>query len=165
MSLTLHNSPFFELFDGFNRQFSRGNDLFDSMLKSSDFHIVPPVDLVEKEDSFVLHASVPGAAPSNITVDFHRSSNELKIAGTIPETKLEKKDDGNRKYYREINTGLFERTIRFGKDTVDEAGISAKYNNGVLEVLVPKVKPVVAEPKIKRIQVGGVEKKSTEESA
>ena len=163
--MTLHNSPFFELFDGLNRQLSRGNNLFDTMVKSSGLDIVPPVDLIEKDDVFMLHASVPGAVPSNITIDFDRSNNELKIAGTVPETNIEEEDKDTHKYYREIKTGSFERTVRFGKDTIDEDGISAKYNNGVLEVLVPKVKPAAPESKVRRIQIGGIEEDSSKESA
>jgi HSP20 family protein len=92
----------------------------------------PPVDIQEEEGRFVLRADVPGVKPDDIEVTMENGL--LTITGSREETKREEKDG-----YRRVErvAGRFFRRFTL-PDTADSEGISAKCNNGVLEVVIPK---------------------------
>jgi HSP20 family protein len=92
----------------------------------------PPVDIQEEEGRFVLRADVPGVKPDDIEVTMENGL--LTITGSREETKREEKEG-----YRRVErvAGRFFRRFTL-PDTADSEGISAKCNNGVLEVVIPK---------------------------
>jgi HSP20 family protein len=92
----------------------------------------PPVDIQEEEGRFVLRADVPGVKPDDIEVTMENGL--LTITGSREETKRDEKDG-----YRRVErvAGRFFRRFTL-PDTADSEGISAKCNNGVLEVVIPK---------------------------
>lgn len=118
-----------------------------------DFDIVPPVDLIEKKDHFEIRASVPGVSPDELKLDYDDETNEIVISGEIAEHKVESEDKEKHKSYRELQSGSFERRIRFGAGVkIDADNISAGLKNGILDVTVPKVAPKEGK-KTKRIAV------------
>lgn len=93
---------------------------------------LPPVDIHEEPNQFVLHVDLPGVDPK--AVDITSEQGVLSIRGQREETKRE-----SREGYRRIErvTGAFERRFSL-PDAADVANIKAKVVNGVLEVLIPK---------------------------
>jgi HSP20 family protein len=105
---------------------------------------IPAMDLVETDDHFVLKADLPGVAESDVNIVFE--NNVLTISGDR-RTEHEAKKDG---YYRlERTMGSFSRSLTL-PEGIDADAVSAKYDNGVLEVRIPKP----AEAKPRRIQIG-----------
>ena len=101
---------------------------------------VPRVDIVEKEDKFVLKAEMPGFKNEDINVTFE---NDLL---TIEAEKKEEKTD-DKKHISEIVYGKVKRVFQF--EGVSDEGISATYGkNGILTIELPKVKE-----NVKRIEV------------
>ena len=101
-----------------------------SSMATSDW--VPAVDIKEEENDFVIVADIPGVDPKDIEV--HMDNGVLTIKG---EKESEKKEE--REGYKRVERtyGSFYR--RFGlPDTADPEKISAKSNNGVLEVRIAK---------------------------
>src|SRR6187431_961099 len=90
---------------------------------------VPPIDVYETEDRYVVTAEVPGLDRQEIDVavqDNRLTLRGLRSAGT-PEA-------ANRHYHQvERGHGSFERTFRFA-DPVQENGITADLRDGVLTI-------------------------------
>lgn len=93
---------------------------------------LPPVDIHEEDQQFVLHVDLPGVDPK--AVEITSDQGVLSIRGQRQETKRE-----SREGYRRIErvTGEFQRRFSL-PDSADVANIKAKVVNGVLEVLIPK---------------------------
>ena len=93
---------------------------------------VPPVDLVEAEDHFVLKADLPGLSEGDVSIEVQDGS--LTISG---ERKAEH-EERERGWYRiERAFGSFSRSLTL-PDGVDPDGIQASFSHGVLEVRIPK---------------------------
>ena len=98
--------------------------------------IAPPVDVYETPDMVVLLADVPGLAKENLRLDVE--DDEVTISGAFEET-----DSGGEKLIDECTYGEYRRTFILA-DTIDREKITAKLNDGVLTVTLPKrekVKP------------------------
>ena len=104
---------------------------------------VPPIDVYETEDRYVITAEVPGLERDQIEIAVH--DNRLTIRGTRSGGIAE---DAGRHYHQvERGHGSFERTFRFA-DPVHDDRITADLREGVLTITLPKT----AEPP-RRIQV------------
>ena len=93
---------------------------------------VPPVDLVEAEDHFVLKADLPGLAEGDVKIEVQDGT--LAISG---ERKAEHEQREKGWYRIERSFGSFNRSLTL-PDGVDPDRIEASFNNGVLEVRIPK---------------------------
>ena len=98
----------------------------------SAYSFAPKVDIIENEKSFEILVPVPGMDKEDFKIDL--KENHLVISG---ERKFTKKSD--EKHFRSIETqyGAFRREFVL-PDNVDGEKIEAKYNNGILELVVPK---------------------------
>jgi HSP20 family protein len=105
-----------------------------SSVATSDW--VPAVDIKEEKDSFVIIADIPGVDPKDIEV--HMENGMLTIKG---EKESEKKEE--REGYKRVERSYGSFYRRFSlPDTADAEKISAKSNNGVLEVTIGKQEQV-----------------------
>lgn len=114
----------------------------------------PSIDVIETEDAIKLKAELAGMDPKDISIEVQ--DNVLTVSG---ERRFEEevKED---KYYRiERRYGSFSRSLALPQ-TVNENAIEANYENGVLEVKVPKAE--VAKPKKITVSVSGAEPKTVE---
>ena len=93
---------------------------------------VPAVDIVEKSDSYVLRADVPGVAPEDIEV--HMEKGVLSLSG---ERHSEKTDESEGMRRVERVSGKFYRRFTL-PETADAEEITAHSANGILEVRIPK---------------------------
>jgi HSP20 family protein len=93
---------------------------------------VPAVDILESEKNYELNFSLPG---------FEKDSFNLGVEDNILSVSGERKfvDEGSGKTYKSVQTsyGSFKRSFTL-PDNVDTSKIKANYNNGILEVVVPK---------------------------
>lgn len=90
----------------------------------------PLVDVEETEDAWIVEADVPGAKRDDITVELQ--GDELAVHGEVKER--ERVGILRRRTRR---TGQFDYRVRLPGD-VDEDGIEAGLDGGVLTVRVPK---------------------------
>ncbi|KAF2641969.1 hypothetical protein P280DRAFT_468453, partial [Massarina eburnea CBS 473.64] len=101
----------------------------------------PEADIFDTPTSFIIHVSLPGAKKEDVGVNWDVEKSELSIAGVIyrpgDEKLLEQLAMSERK------VGAFERKVRLGTRaspaSVDADQISAKLEDGVLRVEVPKL--------------------------
>jgi HSP20 family protein len=104
----------------------------------------PAVDLLEREDSLVLKADLPGLREEDVQLEVRE--NVLTISGER-KADFEGKQNG---YYRvERAYGRFARSLTL-PEGVDADKIDASFDNGVLEVTIPKPE----ERKPRRIEIG-----------
>jgi HSP20 family protein len=107
---------------------------------------IPAMDLVERDDHYVLSVDLPGLSEADVNVELQ--DNVLTISGERKQEQ-ERKADG---YYRlERAFGSFSRSLTL-PEGVDADAVTAKFDDGVLEVSVPK--PVERKPRRVAISVG-----------
>jgi HSP20 family protein len=124
------------LFEDFTRGVpSIGRSLFDEPA-SWDFGSlglrVPAVDVVEKDDKYMVTAELPGLTDKDIEVTLR--DDVLTVKGEKSSKRDEKKDNVR---ISERQYGSFQRTFRLPGDA-DGSKIAANVSNGVLEVTIPK---------------------------
>lgn len=76
----------------------------------------------------------------------------LTISSEVKKETEEKDKDG-RYTRREFSYSSFKRSFTVDEDTVDTEKIDAKYENGVLNIVVPKRAAVEPEKKTKTISI------------
>lgn len=92
--------------------------------------IIPPVDICETDGEVILVADLPGVAKNDLQLDIDEA--ELTIRGD-----LEEQNRGGEKLVDECVHGEYRRTFTLG-DTIDKEKITAKLENGVLTLTLPK---------------------------
>lgn len=108
----------------------------------------PAIDVIEKEDKFVVKVELPGIKEEDVEVSV--AGDMLTISGE-KEAESEVKEKGY--YYSESSYGSFSRSVTM-PSTVDAGKIEANYDKGVLEITLPKT----PEVKSKKIKVAGKKK-------
>jgi HSP20 family protein len=115
---------------------------------------IPPIDIFSTETNYVLHVALPGAKKEDVGVNWDAEKGVLNLAGVVyrhgEEDFLKSMSKSERK------VGVFERTVKLPpgdeeKEEVDGDGISAKLEDGVLVVTVPKVEKEWTE--VKRVDI------------
>jgi HSP20 family protein len=117
---------------------------------------LPPMDLVETADQYVLRADLPGLSEGDVNVQLE--DNVLTISG---ERKAEHEQQEG--YYRlERAFGAFSRSLTL-PDGVDPDSVEAHFDRGVLEIRIPK--PEQKKPKTVQITLSANPDTKTIESA
>lgn len=101
---------------------------------------VPALDVVESDAAYTLTFDLPGLAKDQVkvTVQSRRVSIEAGTAPAAPQSK-----EGERVLYRERATPFYARTISLPAE-VDQTTSSAKFENGVLTLVLAKRVPTGA---------------------
>ena len=110
---------------------------FNAALTTDTRVWVPAIDVVEKQDAYLLYAELPGVDASAVEISFEQ--NVLTLKGTKPSSIETAKDGEVRVYAAERITGSFERSVRL-PEFVDSDKIQAEFINGLLKVTVPKAR-------------------------
>ena len=130
----------------FNKMFPNsskelGGPLFES-------RAYPRVDIRETDKQFVLEAEIPGLTKDQVKVEVKEDT--LIIRG-------EKRDDKEKtgKYnVREIKRSSFLRSFTIPPELVDKNTVQAKFQDGILEVTLDKVKVLPPpKPDVKQIEI------------
>jgi HSP20 family protein len=131
-----------------NRAMERMFDQFygdDELGFSDQLNLKLPLDVIEKDDEYIVKADTAGIDPDKIEITY--TNNNLTIKGEVNDEREETEEDGKYRL-RERRYGTFSRTISM-PGTVDVEHIKAETKNGVLELHLPKKEEV----KPKRIEV------------
>jgi len=106
---------------------------------------VPAMDLVETDEHLVLRADLPGLRKEDVELEV--KDGVLTVSG---ERKAEHEEKSQGFYRVERSFGRFSRSMTV-PDGIDAESITADFDDGVLEVRIPKP----AERKPHRIAIGG----------
>lgn len=112
-------------------------------------NFTPPVDVFATESAYILHIALPGAKKEDVGVNFDSDKGVLNVAGVVyrhgDEEFLKTLTQGERK------VGVFDRSVKLPpageEDEVDGDAITAKLEDGILMVTVPKVEKEWTEVK------------------
>ena len=127
----------------FSREIDRVFDAFFGQNEQQARRWVPPMDLVEADDHFLLKADLPGLTEGDVSIEVQDGS--LTISGERSAEHTEQE----RGFYRiERAFGHFSRSLTL-PDGVDPDRIAASFSHGVLEVRIPKPE----ERKPRRIEI------------
>ena len=102
---------------------------------------LPAVNIMENEELFMIEMAAPGLTKESFKVNFER--NRLIISSGLKE---EKNENGDKYSRHEFSYQSFQRSFVLPEGIVDGDKISAKYNNGILLVSIPKREEVKPKP-------------------
>jgi HSP20 family protein len=100
------------------------------------------MDVTENDKEYRVLAELPGVKKEEISITIN--GNEVSVSAEVKHEKVVK--DGETVLRAERYYGSIQRAFSLGQE-VDEATAEAKYNNGVLELTLPK-KSVAAAKRI-----------------
>lgn len=91
------------------------------------------VDVKEQENGYLVHAEIPGVKKEDI---------HIAVDGAIVSISAERREEkdvkeGERVLRTERYFGKVSRSFQLAQE-IDEAQVTAKYNDGVLELALPK---------------------------
>ncbi len=111
-----------------------------------NYHL-PKANIVKNEDSYEIHLSVPGWTKSDFKIELQNS--EL----TISAEKTKEQEENKSNYsHREYSKRSFRRVFTLAED-IEENKISAKYQDGILMIHIPKNKKAMDKEIIKQIKI------------
>jgi HSP20 family protein len=123
--------PFEDLFDDFFKGF-----LVRPVGGAPDTSAVAPrvkVEVSEQDKAYKVVAELPGVKKDDIHVEI--DGDQVAISAEVKQEKDVK--EGERVVHSERYYGKVSRAFRLGQD-IDEGAAIAKYNDGVLELTLPK---------------------------
>ena len=109
-----------------------GDTDFGNLTYASDW--VPPVSVEERNDEILLTAELPGMAEDQVEISLE--NNVLTISGEKRETR-EDGEAGGKFHLVERSFGSFRRSFTLPR-TIRAEGITAEFDNGLLNVRLPK---------------------------
>ena len=89
------------------------------------------MDVMEADGKYLVKAEIPGVNKDDIRINIDR--NRVSISAELKQEK----GTGKRVIRSERSYGMASRSFSLA-DEVDQSGVEAKYNNGVLELTLPK---------------------------
>ena len=105
----------------------------------------PLMNISETESDYLVMMDLPGVGKKDVEVNL--SNGILTVSG---ERKTSAKSDENNRIWHETTYGTFSRSFEFTSDIVEEK-IKAKFNNGILNITIPKAEEI--KPAVKEIAV------------
>ena len=124
--------------DFFNRDlFNWGNQNF-----SDTNTTVPAVNIKETAENYEVEVAAPGMTKKDFKVEL--DGNSLTISSERSNENVEQNDE--RYSRKEFSYQSFLRTFTLQKDVMDIENIKAKYENGLLHLLIPKKEEAKQKP-------------------
>lgn len=124
--------------DMFNTDWLGGTTNFNKIGTS-----IPAVNIQETDDHFMVAVAAPGKTKKDFNIEL--DNDVLTISSE--EKKEKENSDKNQIYTRkEFSYSTFKRAFSL-PETVNTEKISAAYNNGILEINLPKREEAKVQPK------------------
>lgn len=152
----LWNDPFLptdKLFDNiFSKAFPEFSKTFgiDAIQKAS----YPKVNILETDSEIKFVAEIAGLTKDEVQISIKDNEDYTKTLTISGKKESEKKEDGVRYILRELKHSYFERSFVINNyKEYDFEKVSAKHENGVLTLSIPKLEVKSVENKVKYIKV------------
>ena len=146
---TVFGENLMDMFDDFDRSFFRGFNRPERTLYGKNAAHLMKTDVKETEDSFEVDVDLPGFKKDEIKLELNNGFLTIST-----EKSLEKKEEKEGKVIRQERfAGSMQRSFYVGQ-TLTEEDIKAKYENGVLSLMIPK-KEARKDPEKKQILIEG----------
>lgn len=123
-------------------------NFFEDVLSGKDFaQHVPSVNVAENDKEWQIELSAPGFSKEDFKINL-----EKEVLTISAEHKTEAQKEEKNYTRREFSYGSFSRSFRIKENTVDTEKIGAAYENGILNISLPK-KVVEPEKTAKEIKI------------
>ncbi|MFM2019383.1 MAG: hypothetical protein RL007_3039 [Bacteroidota bacterium] len=125
-------SPARRMFD--NSFFDNFPTVFDDLLAGKSISgFTPSVNVSETEKNWHIEVAAPGLKKEDFKINLEKDM--LTISA---EMKTEEKKEEKNYSRREFTYGSFTRSFRVRENSVDAENIAARYDNGILQIDLPK---------------------------
>jgi len=138
------NRNIFNIFDDFDYLFQRSFGLSD-IIENKSITYTPKMNFYETEKAYQVSLDIPGVNKKDIEVSYNNGL--LTVSG---DRKLNDKAENDNFVCNEIIKGSFSRSFNLPLEIIENK-IKAKFNNGVLNIEIPKAKEIT--PPIKKIEI------------
>jgi len=101
------------------------------------------IDVTEQNGEYKVLAELPGVKKEDIKVEVEGDQVSISAESRVERNAADGKD-GERLLHSERYYGKLARVFRVGQE-VDQARVSAKYENGILELTLPKKESTAAK--------------------
>lgn len=130
------------------------NDFFDTDMMPRMNATAPAVNVKESDKGYVMEIAAPGLKKEYCRVSLDKDGNlNLKIEDKFEHKEEDKAEDKKEHYLRrEFNYSNYEQTYVLPED-VDKEKISAKVENGILTIDLPKMSKEAEKEENKCIEV------------
>jgi HSP20 family protein len=109
------------------------DDFFGEFTPAFNKESVPAVNVKENDDRFLLEIAAPGMNKEHFNLEVE--NDRLTISG---ERKQEQQEENDKYTRKEFSYQSFKRSFNLPETDVEKDKISAKYENGVLLIAIPK---------------------------
>ena len=122
------------------------NDFFDNDWMAKTNATAPAINVIENDKEFKIEVAAPGMTKSDFNVHVDED-NDLVITMEKKQENKDNKDKNGRYLRREFSYSKFQQTMIL-PDNTDKDKITARMENGVLDIVIPKL----TEEDIKKAQ-------------
>ncbi len=144
---TVFGENLLDVFDDFDRDFFRGFGRPEHVLYGKNASRMMKTDVKETDEGYEVDVDLPGFSKDEIKLELNNGYLTIST-----EKSLEKEKKG-KIIRQERYAGTMQRSFYVG-GSITEEDIKAKYENGVLSLLIPK-KEAKKEPEKKTILIEG----------
>ena len=113
--------------------------LFNELMNWNDTtYSTPRMNIMETKDNYKLELCIPGLTKEDVKLSIDAEGN--LVVEMVKESKSEKKDNKEEMRYlrHEFSVEHFRQTVML-PDDIHKEQISAKVENGILDIVIPKV--------------------------
>jgi HSP20 family protein len=133
----------------YNNVFDALYDIFDNdaWMSRSTGAAIPPINIIDSEEQYELEFAVPGMTKEDFCIQI--DTNDNLVVTTEKSAQLA---EGKRYLHQSFRSTAFRQSIVMPED-VDRNKIKARVENGILYIVLPKLKPEVVKPEVRTIGI------------
>ena len=127
--------------------------LFNELMNWNDTtYSTPRMNIMETKDNYKLELCIPGLTKEDVKLNIDAEGN--LVVEMVKENKSEKKENKEEMRYlrHEFSVEHFRQTVMLPED-IHKEQISAKVENGILDITIPKVTVEEKKQAIQTIEV------------
>ena len=127
--------------------------LFNELMNWNDTtYSTPRMNIMETKDNYKLELCIPGLTKEDVKLSIDAEGN--LVVEMVKESKNEKKENKEEMRYlrHEFSVEHFRQTVML-PDDIHKEQISAKVENGILDIVIPKVTVVEKKQAMQTIEV------------
>lgn len=126
--------------------------LFNELMNWNDTNYsTPRMNIMETKDNYKLELCIPGLTKDDVKLSIDTDGN--LVVEMTKETKNEKKNEEMRYLRHEFSVEHFRQTVMLPED-IHKEQISAKVENGILDIVIPKVTVEEKKQAVQTIEIG-----------
>lgn len=126
--------------------------LFNELMNWNDnTYSTPRMNIMETKDNYKLELCIPGLTKDDVKLSIDQEGN--LVVEMTKETKHEEKNNDVRYLRHEFSVEHFRQTVMLPED-IHKEQISAKVENGILDIVIPKVTTEEKKQAVQTIEIG-----------